>query len=128
MEPRELPLIAHDPAALEDFYRAHVEAVQRFVARRVADPYLAADLTAEVFLAAIDAAPAYRPDRGAPGAWLLGIAHNLVAAEHRRAGRERRGQARVGGRPLLRGGRNPPVPGPDGAAAPAPGGLPPAHR
>ena len=28
---------------------------ERFVARRVSDPHLAADLTAEVFLAAIDA-------------------------------------------------------------------------
>ena len=61
MRPDELPRIAHDPEAFEAFYREHVEAVQRFVVRRVADPQLAADLTAEVFLAAIDAAPAYRP-------------------------------------------------------------------
>src|SRR3954447_12364538 len=101
MEPHELPLIAHDPAALEVFYRAHVEAVQRFVARRVADPYLAADLTADVFLAAIDAAPSYRPDRGAPGAWLLGVARNVVNAEHRQAARRRQAHARVEGRRLL---------------------------
>ncbi len=69
--------------------------------RRVDEPLLAADLTAEVFLAAIDAAPAYRLERGAPGAWLLGIARNLVAAEHRRAGRERRANARIEGRRLL---------------------------
>src|SRR4051794_5427473 len=109
MRADELPRIAHDPGAFEAFYREHVEAVQRFVVRRVAEPLLAADLTAEVFLAAIDAAPAYRPDRGAPGAWLLGIARNLVAAEHRRAGRERRAQARVEGRPPLRAGGTAPV-------------------
>jgi RNA polymerase sigma factor (sigma-70 family) len=101
MDPHALPDIAHDPAALERFYRANVEAVQRFVARRVADPYLAADLTAEVFLAAIDAAPGYRPERGAPAAWLFGVARNVVANEHRRAARERRANARIEGRRLL---------------------------
>ena len=64
--------------------------MQHFVARRVADPYLAADLTAEVFLAAIEAAPCYRSARGSPSAWLFGIARNTVSAEDRRAGRERR--------------------------------------
>jgi RNA polymerase sigma-70 factor (ECF subfamily) len=101
MNPSELPRIAHDPAVLEDFYRAHVEAVQRFVVRRVGDPYLAADLTADVFLAAVDAAPSYRLDRGAPAAWLFGVARNVVAAEQRRAARERRANARVEGRRLL---------------------------
>src|SRR6476661_3864363 len=101
MSPDDLRRIAHDPEAFEAFYRAHVEDLQRFVARRVGDPHLAADLTAEAFLAAIDAAPGYRPERGAPGAWLFGIARNVVAAEHRRAARERRANARVQGRRLL---------------------------
>lgn len=85
----------------ETFYRAHVEGVQRFVARRVGDPYLAADLTADVFLAAIDAAGGYDPARGTPGAWLFGVARNVVAAEHRRAARERDANARWIGRDLL---------------------------
>jgi RNA polymerase sigma-70 factor (ECF subfamily) len=101
MRPNELQRIAHDPATFEAFYRDHVEGVQRFVARRVADPHLAADLTAEVFVAAIDAAPTYRPDVGPPSAWLFGIARNVVSAEHRRAGRERRANARIEGRRLL---------------------------
>src|SRR3954453_2621814 len=112
MRPDEPPRIAHDPGAFEAFYREHVEAVQRFVARRVDEPLLVADLTAEVFLAALTAAPAYRPQRGAPGAWLIGIARNLVAAEHRRAGRERRANARVEGRRLLEGDDNPRDEGP----------------
>jgi len=78
MSPDELPRIAHDPAIFESFYREHVEAVQRFVARRVDDPQLAADLTAEVFLAAVASAPAYRADRGEPVAWLFGVARNVV--------------------------------------------------
>jgi RNA polymerase sigma factor (sigma-70 family) len=101
MRPDELPRIAHDPATFEAFYRDHVEAVQRFVARRVDDPRVAADLTAEVFLAAIDAAPSYRTARGVPEAWLFGIARNVVAAEWRRAGRERRAHADLEGRRLL---------------------------
>jgi RNA polymerase sigma-70 factor (ECF subfamily) len=101
MDPNRLPSIAYDPAALEDFYREHVGLVQQFVVRRVADPYLAADLTAEVFLAAIDAAASYQPDRAGPAAWLYGVARNVVAAEYRRSGRERRANARIEGRRLL---------------------------
>jgi RNA polymerase sigma factor (sigma-70 family) len=101
MRPDELPRIAHDPETFEAFYREHVEAVQRFVVRRVADPHLAADLTAEVFLAAIDAAPSYRARRGEPAAWLFGIARNVVAAEQRRAARERRARGQIEGRRLL---------------------------
>ena len=101
MNPDELPRIAHDPQAFEAFYRAHVEGVQRFVARRVDDPYLAADLTAEVFLAGIEAAAGYRRELGNPTAWLFGVARIVVASEHRRAARERRANARVEGRRLL---------------------------
>src|SRR5918998_5658820 len=82
--------IRTDPDALEAFYREHVEAVQRFVARRVASPELAADLTADVFVAAIESADRYRDERGSPAARLYGIARHVVSAEYRRAGRERR--------------------------------------
>lgn len=91
----DLPRIAHHPDAFEAFYRRHVEDVQQFVARRVDDPYLAADLTADVFLAAIEAAQGYRPSRGAPIAWLYGVARNVVAAERRRSARERRATTRI---------------------------------
>jgi DNA-directed RNA polymerase specialized sigma24 family protein len=43
MSPDALSRISHDPGAFEAFYRAHVEAVQRFVARRIDDPYLAGE-------------------------------------------------------------------------------------
>jgi RNA polymerase sigma-70 factor (ECF subfamily) len=99
--PPEIRCIATDPDAFEDFYREHIEGVQRSIARRVGDPHLAADLTAEVFLAAIDSAAKYRPDRGVPGAWLAGIARNVVAAETRRQARDRATVRRLAGRPLL---------------------------
>jgi RNA polymerase sigma factor (sigma-70 family) len=92
--------IGSDPDALEAFYREHAEAVQRFVARRIADPGRAADLTADVFVAAIESAHRYRPGAGSPGAWLFGIARHAVSAEYRRARRER-GAPAISGRGLL---------------------------
>jgi RNA polymerase sigma factor (sigma-70 family) len=93
--------IGTDPAAFEAFYRMHVDAVERFVVRRVTDPHRAADLTAEVFLAAIESADGYRPSRGAPVAWLYGVARNVLAADRRRQGRELDAAYRFGGRRLL---------------------------
>lgn len=93
--------IGSDPDAFEAFYREHLPAIRRFVARRVSDPHLAADLTSDVFLAAIDAASSYKPDRGVPAAWLHGIARNVVASEVRRQATERRATRRVAGRRLL---------------------------
>jgi RNA polymerase sigma-70 factor (ECF subfamily) len=97
----ELAEIGSDPDVFERFYREQVEMVQRFVARRVDDPYLAADLTADVFVAAIESARSYRRGRGEPTAWLLGIARNIVADEWRRNARERRAGVRVRGRELV---------------------------
>jgi RNA polymerase sigma factor (sigma-70 family) len=93
--------IGRDPDAFEAFYREHVDAVERFVARRVRDAHLVADLTTDVFLAAIDSAHRYRPRRAEPIAWLYGVARNVVAAEFRRSERERRATTRVAGRSLV---------------------------
>ncbi|WP_426592565.1 RNA polymerase sigma factor [Cellulomonas sp. McL0617] len=93
--------IATHPDAFEVFYREHLETVQRFVARRVADPHLAADLTAEVFLAAVDSASSYRPDRGAPAAWLVGVARHVLSTEFRHQSRDRAVLRRISGRRLL---------------------------
>jgi RNA polymerase sigma factor (sigma-70 family) len=99
--PGPLSRIAHDTAAFEAFYREHVTLVTRFVARRVADPNVVADLTAEVFLAVIGSAHAYRPSRGPQVAWLYGIARNVIAGERRRAAQEMRVAGRMAGRRLL---------------------------
>jgi RNA polymerase sigma-70 factor, ECF subfamily len=98
---RELVEIASDPDAFERFYRQHVEAVQRFVARRVDDPHLAADLTADVFVAVIESASSYRRSRGEPVAWLYGIARNVIAGDYRRRAIELRAAARIRGRELV---------------------------
>ncbi|MGK5550023.1 RNA polymerase sigma factor [Actinomadura kijaniata] len=90
-----------DPAAFEAFYRRHVDAVMRFVVRRVSDPHLAADLTADIFLAALDSAHTYVPGRGSELAWLYGIARNVVSAQHRKAATEARAASRIAGRRLM---------------------------
>ena len=90
--------IGTDPVAFTEFYRAHVDEVTRFVARRVADPQLVADLTAEVFLAVIEAAERYRGSHGGPRTWLYGIARNVIAAEFRRSAREQRAERLIAGR------------------------------
>ena len=93
--------IGTDPDAFEAFYREHLQFVRSFVARRVADPHTAADLTAEIFLAVIESANRYRATRGAPIAWLAGIARNVVAGHVRKQARELRAVSRVSGRALL---------------------------
>uniref|UniRef100_A0AAU1ZZH6 Sigma-70 family RNA polymerase sigma factor n=1 Tax=Streptomyces sp. NBC_00093 TaxID=2975649 RepID=A0AAU1ZZH6_9ACTN len=91
----------HDPALFEAFYRRHVDAVLRFVARRVDDPHTAADLTAEIFLAVLDSAHTYKPRLGSETAWLYGIARNVVSSERRRVAREAERDRRFSGRRLL---------------------------
>jgi len=97
----QLRWIGTDPELFEAFYREQVEDLQRFVARRVGDRERAADLTAEVFLAAIDSAHRYRPRCGTPKAWLYGIARVIVANDRRRRGRQRAGEERLRGSALL---------------------------
>jgi RNA polymerase sigma factor (sigma-70 family) len=90
-----------DPAAFEEFYRRHVDAVTLFAVRRVGLPDQAADLVAEVFLEVIESAGRYDPDRGEPIAWVMGIAVNLAAAQRRRRASEARAVARISGQRLL---------------------------
>lgn len=99
--PHDVRQIAHDRTVLRSFYLSHFDAVQRFIVRRVDDPYLAADLTADVFVAVIKAAPAYRPGPSGERAWLYGIARNVVAAELRRRFREGKAVRQVAGQRAL---------------------------
>ncbi|MGZ9929745.1 RNA polymerase sigma factor [Streptomyces sp. NC-S4] len=89
------------PEGFGAFYEEHIDAVLGFVTRRVADPHLAADLTADIFLAAMGSARGYRPDRGVPVAWLFGIARNVLSGHARGLARESGALARLSGRRLL---------------------------
>jgi RNA polymerase sigma-70 factor (ECF subfamily) len=96
----QLPRIGTDPELFDAFYSEHLEDLQRFVARRVGDRERAADLTADIFIAAIDSAHRYRP-RGTPKTWLYGIARVVVAEDRRKGARERRREERLRGSALL---------------------------
>lgn len=99
--PEQMRWVGTDPDIFEVFYREHVDAVQRFVVRRVGDRERAADLTAEIFIAAIDSAVRYRQQRGTPRTWILGIARVIVANDGRRRDRQRIGEERLRGSALL---------------------------
>ena len=94
----DLTAIGRDPEAFELFYRSHVDMVGRFIARRVSDPHTVADLTADVFLAAIASAHSYRPERGSVAGWMHGVARHVVAGEFKRQAREQDAARRDGGR------------------------------
>ncbi|HEY0185963.1 MAG TPA: sigma-70 family RNA polymerase sigma factor [Cellulomonas sp.] len=94
-------LIGQDADALEAVYRAHVRDVELFVARRVRDPFVVADLTADVFVRAVESADGYRPEAGRPVAWLLGIARHVIAAHHRAVRRADEATRRIDGRALV---------------------------
>ena len=81
-ETKDLAGIGRDPDLFEAFYREHVDAVQRFVARREADPHLVND-----HFALVNALE--REDLFAIRRVLT--SHNEHAKETQRAGIERRG-------------------------------------
>ncbi len=72
-----------DPDAFVAFYRRHLGAVLGFFLRRTGDPELTADLTAEVFAAALLAVERYRAGERPALAWLYGIAAHKLADSRR---------------------------------------------
>jgi RNA polymerase sigma-70 factor (ECF subfamily) len=90
-----------DPAGFALFYQQHFDAVLGFVTRRTDSAHLAADLTADIFLTALEQADGYDARRGAPIAWLYGISRNVLAAHFRGSARERQAVSRIAGRRML---------------------------
>jgi RNA polymerase sigma-70 factor (ECF subfamily) len=90
-----------DPAGFAVFYEQHFDTVLGFVTRRTDSAHLAADLTADIFLAALEQAGSYDARRGAPIAWLYGIARNVLAAHFRGSAREHRAVSRIAGHRML---------------------------
>jgi RNA polymerase sigma-70 factor (ECF subfamily) len=89
------------PAAFTDFYRRRAEPLLVFFARRVCDAELALDLTAETFARAYEGRASFRggDDPDAAGAWLYGIARNLLRDWYRRGRCERTALGRLGVEP-----------------------------
>jgi DNA-directed RNA polymerase specialized sigma24 family protein len=93
---RLLVASASDPRAFSAFYRRYERPVLAYVRRRVGDAELAADLTAEVFAAALAACPRYQPRRAPASAWLFAIAQHKLARSRRRGVVEDRARRRIG--------------------------------
>jgi RNA polymerase sigma factor (sigma-70 family) len=89
-----------DPDAFVAFYRRHLSAVLGFFLRRTGDPELTADLTAEVFAAALLAAERFRPGEQPALAWLYGIAAHKLADSRRRGRVQDEARRRLGLDPL----------------------------
>lgn len=91
---------AGDAEAFVAFYRRHLPAVLGFFLRRTGTPELTADLTAEVFAAALLAAERYRPGERPALAWLYGIAAHKLADSRRRGRVEDEARRRLALEPL----------------------------
>ena len=92
---------AGDPGAFVEFYRSHLPPILGFFLRRTRDPELTADLTAEVFAAALLAAPRYQPGELPALAWLYGIAAHKLADSRRRGRVEDEARRRLALEPLV---------------------------
>ena len=67
-------------AEFERLYRANVDAVMAYFARRCADPHVVADLTADTFVAVITCFGSFDPRKGTARAWVFGIARRVYAS------------------------------------------------
>jgi RNA polymerase sigma-70 factor (ECF subfamily) len=73
-----------DKQAIAELYNGHVDAIYRYVWPRVRDDAVAEDLTAQVFLKALEGLPAYEPSGKPFLAWLYRIAYARVVDHWRK--------------------------------------------
>ncbi len=85
-----------DPGAFAIFYDRYESLIVGYFMRRVRDGELAADLTAEVFAAALAASGRYREQLPTAAPWLLTIARHTLARSVRRGRVEARARYRLG--------------------------------
>jgi RNA polymerase sigma factor (sigma-70 family) len=90
-------MMAVDEAALTQLYDEHARDLHRYLARRLT-PAAADDVVAETFLVAWKQRRRFDPSRGAPRAWLFGIATNLLRRHARTEAATLRALARSAGR------------------------------
>lgn len=71
-----------DPTVFNQLYLAYIRPIYRYIYSKVGEVRQAEDLTAQVFLAALESLPRYRHD-GHFAAWLFSIARHKVADHYR---------------------------------------------
>jgi RNA polymerase sigma-70 factor (ECF subfamily) len=85
---QELELIRRaqqgDKQAIGELYRLHVDVIYRYIWARVRDDSLAEDLTAQVFLKALEGLPTYQPSGKPFLAWLYRIAYARIVDHWRK--------------------------------------------
>ncbi len=94
-----------EPKAFAAFYRRHERLILRFLMARCRDPELTADLAAETFASALEAADRFDPARSGGGTsaapWLLAIARNTLLTSVRRGVVAEDARRRLGAEPLV---------------------------
>lgn len=87
---------AREPEAFVRFYDEHSESLLAYLARRVYEPEVAVDMTAEVFARAFAARARFRGSTdGQAAAWLYRIAKRELARYFRKGHAERRALTRL---------------------------------
>ena len=77
---------ARDRLAFELLYHRYVRSIFGLALRRLGDRGRAEDAVQEAFTAIWRSAASYRPERGAPGAWLFTVARNAIVDRFRSSG------------------------------------------
>jgi RNA polymerase sigma factor (sigma-70 family) len=90
-----------DKATFNKVYATYLPLVLRWCLRETRDRELAADLSAEVFAAAMVSSHRYRRDSGTVAAWLIGIATNKLRESRRRKRIEDSARRRLKLEPVL---------------------------
>jgi RNA polymerase sigma-70 factor (ECF subfamily) len=89
-------LLSGSPEDFGRFYDRYVDMLLGYFARRVNDPEIAADLTAETFAAALAGRKRFRRAETPAVAWLFGIAQHKLTDYRRRGSAEDRMRRRLG--------------------------------
>jgi len=89
-------LLSGDPEDFGLFYDRYVDMLLGYFARRVHDPEVAADLTAETFAAALASRRRFRRGPTPAVAWLFGIGQHKLGDYRRRGAAEDRMRRRLG--------------------------------
>ena len=91
VEPRDIELMRRlsegDEGAFLEFYRRHQGGLYRFAVHMTGRPELGADVVQETFLTLIRQAGKFDEEKGAPAAFLYGIARNHIRKLREKEGR-----------------------------------------